>query len=109
MRIRQSRSLGRGQAAGSVFEYAVHLFARDAWEPLQKFLNGSPALDIREQRGYRHTGRAKHPRAAHPPGVSFHYAASGPIEHALSLDRLSRMWAAVESGERTSGSEPELR
>lgn len=92
MRVRQSRGLWRGQAVGSVFEYAVHLFAQDAWEPLQKFLDGSPALEIREQRGYRHAGPAKHPSAAHSPGVSFHYSASGPIEHALSLDRLSRMW-----------------
>ena len=83
MRIRQSRGLWRGQAVGSVFEYAVHLFARDAWEPLQKFLDGSPALEIREQRGYRHTGPAKHPSAAHSAGVPFHYSASCPIQHAL--------------------------
>jgi hypothetical protein len=83
MRIRQSRGLWYGQAARSVFEYSVDLFARDAWEPLQKFLDRSPALEIREQRGYRHTGPAKHPSAAHPPGVSFHDCASGPIEHAV--------------------------
>lgn len=76
-----ARRLRGFKAAPRVLDYGVNLLARDAWKPLDKFLDGSAALDVLEKRLDRHTGVPEKPGAADFPGDAFNRWALAPIEH----------------------------
>jgi hypothetical protein len=96
----QSRSFGRGHAACGVFENGVDLVSLHAREPVKKFVDGSPALEICEKGGDRHARTAKNPRTAHAISVSFHRATTSPVEHVPDSIQLSRTWKTVPVGNR---------
>lgn len=55
-----------------MFEHGANLLKRDAREPGDKVRDLGPVFEILEQGRDGNTGAAKHPRATHVLGVTFH-------------------------------------
>jgi len=95
----RSRGFRCGQTACGVFQNSGDLISPHARKPVQKFIDCSPALEICEESGHRHTRTAKNPRTAHPIWVSFYRTTTGPVEHVSPNSiQLSRRLDMVPSG-----------
>ena len=75
------RLLSSFEAALGVFENVDDLRARDAWKPLEKFLDSSTALEVFEERLDRHAGALEKPGTADFPGDPLYGGTLRPVDH----------------------------